>query len=269
MTSRTGYVELPGSGPSLYYEEYGTGAPLVLLHGGLGSGETWAPLLPALTAHRRVVLVDLQGHGRTADVPGRPLRPELLAEDVAGLLRHLDLGPADLLGYSLGAWVALRTALQHPELVRRLVLVSTVFRRDGWHAEALAGMASLSADTAELMRGTAAHEPYARLAPRPEDWPVLVAKTGELVRAEFDWSAEVPALTAPTLLVFGDADAVRPEHQVAFYGLLGGGLRDPGPYPAAATEAPRNRLAVLPGATHYDILSSPSLPPAVIPFLYF
>ncbi|MCB5168515.1 alpha/beta fold hydrolase [Streptomyces bambusae] len=269
-TARAGYARVPGTGLSVYYEEHGAGAPLVLLHGGFGSGASYAALLPALTVHRRVILVDLMGHGRTADVPDRPLRAELLADDVAALLRHLDAGPADLLGYSTGAWVALRTAIQHPELVRRLVLVSGLFSRDGLHAGTRTRMDGMSERDADAMRGTPEHAVYERLAPRPEDWPVLVRKTTELVQRDFDWASEVPSVTAPTLLVFGDADCVRPGHAVDFFALLGGGLLDPGPGPApAAPEGPRSRLAILPGATHYDILTSASLPPAVIPFLYF
>ncbi|MGG8405963.1 alpha/beta fold hydrolase [Streptomyces sp. 12297] len=270
MARRTGYAPLPGAGPSLYYEDHGSGEPLVLLHGGLGAGEMYEPLLRALTAHRRVIVADLQGHGRTPDVPGRPLRPELLADDVAALLHHLGVGQADVLGYSLGGMAALWTAVRHPALVRRLVLVSIPYRHDGWHPEVLAGFQVLSEAAAEPMRQSPQYELYARLAPRPGDWPALVAKCGELMRRPYDWSAEIRALTSPTLLVYGDTDSIRPAHMVEFYALLGGGLSDPGPSgPPPAADGPRHRLAILPSATHYDILSSPSLPPALIPFLYF
>ncbi|MCF3172172.1 alpha/beta hydrolase [Streptomyces sioyaensis] len=257
------YAEI--NGLSLYFEGHGSGPgePLVLLHGGFGAGETFAPVLPALAEQRRVVLVDLQGHGRTADID-RPLQPELMADDIADLIKHLGLGQADVMGYSLGADVALRTAIQHPELVRRLVVVSTPARRDGWFPEVVAAMNGMSAEAAELMEQAPVHELYARLAPRPQDWPVLVGKLAEWKKQDYDWTSEVATITAPTMLVFADSDAVRPAHAVEFYALLGGGEHDAG---WDGSDRPAARLAILPGATHYDILHSPLLARMVVPFL--
>src|SRR4051794_29350949 len=195
---------------SLYYEEHGSGEPLVLLHGGLGAAELWAPVLPALAAGRRVIAVDLQGHGRTADVD-RPFRPETMADDVAALIEHLGLERTDVMGYSLGGLVALRTAIQHPERVRRLVLVSVAFRRDGNHSDAIAAMDAMSAEAAEMMKQSPIYEMYARIAPRPEDWTRLIAKTAEVVKVDFDWTDEVGRLEAPAMLVYADADSVRPD----------------------------------------------------------
>ena len=126
--ARTGYA--PVNGLKLYYEVYGAGEPLVLLHGGVGAIEMFADVLPALSKTRQVIGVDLQGHGRTADID-RPLRLEAMAEDVAGLMKHLGIGKADVMGYSLGGEVALRTAIQHPDLVRKLIVVSATFKREG------------------------------------------------------------------------------------------------------------------------------------------
>ncbi|MEU2662242.1 alpha/beta fold hydrolase [Micromonospora sp. DT46] len=255
------YAEVAGL--RLWHEEHGAGRPLLLLHGGFGSVETFAPILPALAARRRVIAVDLQGHGRTADVD-RPLRYESMADDVAALIGHLGLAEADVLGYSLGGGVALRTAIQHPALVRRLVVVSAPCRRLGWYPEVLAGMPEPDEEAGERMRGTPSHALYTRVAPRPGDWSRLWAKTGELLRRDYDWSAEVAALAVPTLLVFADADSVSAAHVVEFFGLLGGGHRDAG---GDGTDRPASRLAVLPGLTHYDIVVSPALPAAVLPFL--
>ncbi|MEU2506496.1 alpha/beta hydrolase [Streptomyces sp. NPDC007863] len=251
------------NGLSLYFEEHGSGEPVILLHGGLGAAETLAPLVPVLSRNRRVILVDLQGHGRTADID-RPLRPEFMADDIAALIKHLGCERADLLGYSTGADVALRTAIQHPHTVRRLVIVSTPCKREGWHPEVVAAMDQMSAQAAEAMKRSPVHGLYARLAPRPQDWPVLVGKTAELKHRDYDWSAEVPAITAPTLLVFGDADAIRPAHMVEFYALLGGGLKDAGFDGSGRSHA---QLAILPGAGHYDILAHPGLTAAIAPFL--
>jgi pimeloyl-ACP methyl ester carboxylesterase len=251
------------NGLSLYYEEHGSGEPLVLLHGGIGAGELFAPILPELAASRRVIAVDLQGHGHTADID-RPLRPETLADDVAALIAHLGLERADVMGYSLGGLVALRTAIQHPERVRRLVLVSIPFRRDGSHPEVLAAMDAMSAEAAEFMKQSPLYELYSRVAPRPEDWTSLIAKTSEAIKVDYDWTAEVKELAAPTMLVFADADSVRPAHIVEFFGLLGGGLRDA---VWDGSQRPIARLAILPGRTHYDVFVAPALAPAVTPFL--
>jgi pimeloyl-ACP methyl ester carboxylesterase len=251
------------NGISLYYEQHGSGRPLILLHGGLGMGEMYAPILPLLAKDRQVITVDLQAHGHTADVD-RPLRYPTMADDVAALIGQLGLAQADVMGYSLGGATALRTAIQHPDLVRRLVLVSVPAQRNGWYPESLAGMDQMGAQLAEPLKQSPMYEVYARVAPRVQDWPVLVNKTGDLLRQDFDWSADIAKITAPVMLVYGDADAIRPAHIVEFYGLLGGGLRDANWDGSARAVA---RLAVLPSHTHYDIFAAPDLAAAVIPFL--
>lgn len=251
------------NGISVYYDEHGAGRPLILLHGGYGTGEMYAPIVPSLAAGRRVITVDLQGHGRTADV-NRPLRFQTLGDDIAALIGHLGLEQADVMGYSFGAATALRTAIQHPDLVRRLVIVSHPARRDGWFPESLAAFDQMGPAFAEAMKQSPIYEAYSRVAPRVEDWPVLVGKMGDLLRQDYDWSAEIAKITAPVMLVYADADAVRPAHVAEFYALLGGGLRDAN---WDGSARPVARLAVLPGHTHYDISSSADLTYAVIPFL--
>jgi pimeloyl-ACP methyl ester carboxylesterase len=258
---KTGYA--PVNGLNLYYEIHGTGEPLILLHGGLGAGEMFGEIMPLLSNARRVIAVDLQAHGRTADID-RPLSLEAMADDIAALIKHLGIEKADVMGYSLGGGVALRTAIQHPDVVRKLVLVSTAFKRDGWYPEVLAGMAQVGAGAAESMKQTPMYQLYARIAPRPADWPVLLTKIGELLRKDYDWSKEVAAIKAPTLLVFGDADAVRTAHAVQFFELLGGGKKDAGWDGSGMSNA---RLAILPGLTHYNVFSSPALASTVTPFL--
>ncbi len=251
------------NGISLYYEEHGSGRPLILLHGGLSAASMYVPILPMLAKDRRVIAVDLQAHGHTADVD-RPLRFETLGDDVAGLIRHLGLAQADVMGYSFGGATALRTAIQHPHLVRRLVVVSVPCQRDGWYPESLAGMDQMGSQLAEPLKQSPLYEMYASAAPRVQDWPVLLDKTGDLLRQDFDWSADIAKITAQAMLVYADADAVRPAHIVDFYALLGGGLRDATWDGSARSVA---RLAILPSHTHYDIFGSPDLPSAVIPFL--
>ncbi len=258
---KTGYA--PVNGLKLYYEIHGTGEPLILLHGGVGATEMFNPILPLLSNTRRVIAVDLQAHGRTADID-RPLSMEAMAGDIAALIKHLGIEKADVMGYSLGGGVALRTAIQHPGAVRKLVVVSTAFKRDGWYPEIVVGMAQMGPGAAEPMKRTPMYQMYARIAPKPEDWPVLLTKLGELLRKDYDWSKDVAAIQAPTLLVFGDADAVRTEHAVQFFELLGGGKKDGGWDGSGMSNA---RLAILPGLTHYSIFSSPMLATAVTPFL--
>ena len=251
------------NGISLYYEEHASGRPLILLHGGYGTGEMFAPILPLLAGGRRVITVDLRGHGRTADMD-RPLRFQTMGDDIAALIGHLGLAQADVMGYSLGAATALRTAIQHPDVVRRLVIVSHPVRHDGWFPQSLAGFDQMGPAFAEAMKQSPIYEVYARVAPRVEDWPVLVGKMGTMLRQDYDWSAEVAKITAPVMLVYGDADSVWPAHIAEFYALLGGGLRDANWDGSARSVA---RLAIMPGHTHYDSAFSPDLAAAVIPFL--
>lgn len=260
-TAKGDYAKV--NGLELYYQIHGTGEPLVLLHGGLGSTEMFGPILPQLAQGRQVIAVDLQAHGRTADID-RPIRYEFMADDIAALIRHLGLEQADLMGYSLGAGTALRTAIQHPQLVRRLVVISTPFKRQGWYPEVLAGMNAMGPEAAEAMKPSPIYRVYAQIAPQVEDWPRLVSKVAEMLRQEYDWSAEVAVLPMPVLLVFADADSMPPSHAAEFYGLLGGGKQDAGWDHA---NMPQNWLAILPGTSHYSLLASPLLTPIVAAFL--
>lgn len=255
------YAEV--NGIKLYYEIHGAGRPLILLHGGLGAIEMFGPNLPALAKGRQVIAVDLQGHGRTADID-RPLSVELMADDIAALIKHLKLERPDVMGYSLGGGVALHTAVRHPEVVGKLVVVSTPFRRNGFYPEILAQQGQVSAAAAEAMKQTPMYQLYGSIAPRPEDWPRLLEKIGEAMKQDFDLSKEITTITAPTLVVAGDADIFPPSHAVELFGLLGGGKRDPG---WDGSGRPASRLAILPGLTHYDIFMAPALAETVIPFL--
>src|SRR5438876_11730097 len=173
------------NGLHLYYETHGAGQPLILLHGGLGSGEMFGPVLPALAAGHQVIAPDLQGHGRTADID-RPLDVRLMADDVAALIDHLGLAKPDVVGYSLGGGVALHLAVRHPDKVERLVIVSANVRRDAIPAEMLAQQGQVTAAAAEFMKDTPMYEVYHRVAPRPEDFPKLLEKLGAYMAKDFD-----------------------------------------------------------------------------------
>ena len=253
------------NGIDLYYETHGSGRPLVLLHGGLGSGEMFGPVLPSFTDHHQVVLVDLQGHGRTADID-RPIDVRLMADDVAALIEHLGLDDVDLVGYSLGGGVALQTAIRHPERVRRLVAASANVRRDATYADILAQQGQVSAAAMEFMKETPMYELYQRVAPRPEDFPRLLDKMGEAMAQDFDFSDDVRGLQVPTLVMAADADMAPPSHYVEVFGLLDGGQRDGG-WMGEGRPAGGHALAILPGLTHYNLFASPLFAQATLAFL--
>jgi len=251
------------NGVEFGYRVVGSGKPLILLHGGFGTVEMFGPNVDLLAAGRQVIGVDLQSHGRTRAVD-RPMRFETMADDVAALIRHLGIEKAPIMGFSLGGGVALRTGIQHPDVVERLVLVSTVFTRQGWYPEMRAGMDAMGPETAEFLRQTPLYEGYAAVAPNVDDWPVLVSQLTMLLQQDYDWSEEVRGLQAPVELIIGDADGIPPSHAVEFFGLLGGGQRDAGWDKSGMTQ---HCLAILPGVTHYDINVHPALAAAAIPFL--
>lgn len=258
---QSGHVK--ANGVDYYYEITGTGEPLLMLHGGLGSSDMFAPVLPAFSEHRQVITVDLYGHGRTA-LGSQPMDLRDMADDIAAVLQQLGVKQADVLGYSLGGGVAFRLAVQHPEVVRRLVLVSVGFSDAGFYPEIRAQQNAINAGLAEQFKDTPMYKSYVAIAPRPGDFPKLLQAIGDLMRRHYDYSEDAKKLSVPTMLVFADGDMYRPEHEVEFYKLLGGGLRDAG---WERETMAKNRLAIIPDQTHYDIFFSPRLVATALPFL--
>ena len=257
------YAEV--NGINLYYETHGTGRPLILLHGGLMSGETFGPVLPLLADHHQVIVVDLQGHGRTADID-RPLETRLMARDIAALIDHLGLDKPDVVGYSLGGGVAFQVAFQFPEKVRRLVALSANIRRNAIYPEMLGQQGQVNAAAAEFMKETPMYELYQRVAPRPEDFPRLLDKLGALMAVDFDLTEEVRGLPVPTLVACADADMAPPSHYVEIFQLLDGGVRDGG-WMGEGRPKGGHALAILPGLTHYDVGESPLFAATALAFL--
>jgi len=259
--TKSGYAAV--NGLNYYYAVYGTGESLLLLHGGLGQIEMFGPNLAKLAQSRQVIGVDLQGHGRTA-LGTREISLVALGNDMAGVLKKLGYEKVDVLGYSMGGGVGLQFAVQHPEMVRRLVLVSTPFSQDGFYPEMLPQQAALGAAMAEHMKETPMYKAYAAIAPHPQEFPKLLDQMGAYMRKPYDWSADVRKLTMPVMLIYGDSDMFRPEHEVKFYQLLGGGLKDAG---WQREHMSQNRLAILPNLTHYELGLAPQMVDAALPFL--
>lgn len=240
----SGYA--PVNGLSMYYEVHGTGRPLVLLHGALSAiGTSFGRVLPSLAESRQVIAIEQQAHGHTADID-RPLTIKQMADDTVALLRSIGVKKADIFGYSLGAGIALQLAIQHPDLVEKLVVASVTYNNEGFQPGLLTGMENLKP---ENLAGTPWQEEYALIAPNPGDWPTLVSKMKQLNLHIPDWTADaISSIQAPTLIIIGDSDIVRPEHAVEIFRLLGGGTA------GDLFGLPRSQLAVLPGTTHVTLV---------------
>jgi len=259
--TQTGHAAV--NGVNYYYAIYGKGEPLFILHGGLGQIEMFGPNLAKLAQSRQVIGVDLQGHGRTS-LGNRQLSLVDMGNDMAGVLKKLGHDKVDVLGYSMGGGVAFQFAAQHPEMVRRLALVSTPYSQDGFYPEMLPQQAALGAAMAAQMKDTPMYKSYVAIAPHPEEFPKLLDQMGAYMRKPYDWSADVKKLTMPVILIYGDSDMFRPEHMVKFYQLLGGGLKDAG---WQREHMSQNRLAVVPNVTHYEMGIAPQMIDAALPFL--
>ena len=245
----------------IYYEIHGDGPPLVLLHGGVNPSDTFGAPLAAMAKGHKVIAIHLRGHGFSTD-SDEPWSTEAMADDVAAVLQQLGIGKAGFMGYSLGAGVSLQVAMRHPELVEKLVVVSVAFRADGNYPEVREAFAQMP-DMAAAIGQQLSASPLAQLYP-DIDWERMFRKSGEMNQPDHDWTEGVKAIRAPTLLVFADADSIRPEHMVEFWKLLGGGQRDAG---LDGSQRPASRLAIIPNTTHYGLIQSPLLAEVATAFL--
>jgi pimeloyl-ACP methyl ester carboxylesterase len=254
----TGYVDV--NDLHMYYEIHGTGEPLVVLHGAYMSTDVMAPVIQAFAETRQVIAVDLQAHGRTNDVADRPLSYEQMADDVAALMTEIGIEKADVFGYSMGGSTALQIAIRHPEMVDKLVIASATYNREGWHEDLLAMFDTMTPD---MFVGSFMETEYAKTAPNPEGFRTLVEKLIALDRGEQDWPAEqIQSITAPTMVIVGDSDTVRPDHALDLFQLRGGNVN------GDLVGLPNAQLAILPGTTHISTLMRVNwFVPMVVEFL--
>lgn len=241
---KSGYADV--NGLNMYYEIYGEGEPLVLLHGSFMTIDlNFGKMIPALARDRQVIAIEQQGHGHTEDID-RPLSYEQMADDTAELLRQLGIEKADILGYSTGGTIALELGIRYPDVVRKLVVISSPYKRDGWYPEFYAAIENI---TPEVFIGSGFPEAYAEVAPNPDGWATLIEKAKKLdLEYTGRTTEEFRSIKAPTLIIIGDSDGVPPESAVEMFKLLGGGVF------GDVAGLPRSQLAVLPGTTHLSMM---------------
>jgi pimeloyl-ACP methyl ester carboxylesterase len=247
------------NGLKMYYEVYGEGKPLVLLHGSFMSIPlNWSHIIPRLAKDRKVIVAEMQGHGRTKDI-AREFSYESMADDVSGLLKHLQIDSADLLGYSMGGGVAFQVAVRHPEHVRRLVVLSGTYTHDGWWPDV---EASFSTFTPEMFIGTPIQKQYDSLGNDPARFPEFVRKVISIDLKRYDWSKDVKNIQVPIFMAIGDADGVRYEHAIELFRAKGGGKM------GDLHGLPKSRLAIIPGTTHIGMMQRTDwLMPMITDFL--
>jgi len=239
----SGYADV--NGLKMYYEVYGKGKPIALIHGSyMTIPWNWSHIIPLFAQDRKVIVAEMQGHGRTRDI-SREFSYEGMADDVSGLLTHLKIDSADILGYSMGAGVAFQVAVRHPAHVRRLVILSGAYAHDGWWPDTEATFATV---TAEMFKGTPVQKQYDSLGNDPAHFPEFVKKVVSIDLKPFDWSKDVKKIKAPIFMAIGDADGVRYEHALELFRAKGGGKQ------GDLHGLPKSRLAVLPGTTHLGML---------------
>lgn len=255
--AESGYANV--NGLKMYYEVHGEGKPIVLLHGSyMTIPLNWSQFIPLLAKDRSVIAVEMQGHGRTKDIP-RDMSYEGMADDVSGLLKHLKIDSADVLGYSMGGGIAFQVAVRHPEQVRRLVVLSGTYSHDGWWPDVEAMFPTMSAD---MFKGSPIEKHYDSLGNDPADFPRIIKKVISIDLKHYDWTKDVKKIKAPIFMVIGDADGIRYEHALELFRAKGGGKM------GDIHGLPQSRLAILPNTTHVGMMQRTEwLMPMITDFL--
>nr|WP_295872476.1 alpha/beta hydrolase [uncultured Chitinophaga sp.] len=246
--AESGYADV--NGLKMYYEVYGSGKPLVLLHGSfMNIPMNWAKAIPVLAKDRKVIVAEMQGHGRTKDID-RKMSYESMADDVSALLKQLKVDSADVLGYSMGGGIAFQFAVRHPEQLRRLVILSGTYAHNGWWPDVEASFAGMNA---EMFKGSPIEKQYDSLGNDPARFPEYIKKVLSIDVVPYDWTKEVKNIKAPIFMAIGDADGVRYEHALELFRAKGGGKM------GDMHGLPQSRLAILPGTTHIGMMVNTDL----------
>lgn len=241
--AESGYADV--NGLKMYYEVYGKGKPIALLHGSyMNIPLNWSHIIPLLAKDRKVIVMEMQGHGRTRDI-SREISYEGMADDVSGLLKHLKIDSADILGYSMGGGIAFQMAVRHPEQVRRLVVLSGTYTHDGWWPDVEAMYPTINAD---MFKGTPIQKQYDSFGNDPAHFPEFVKKVISIDLKPYDWSKDVKNIKAPIFMAIGDADGVQYEHALELFRAKGGGKM------GDIHGLPQSRLAIIPGTTHIGMM---------------
>lgn len=241
--AKNGYANV--NGLKMYYEVYGEGKPIILLHGSyMNIPLNWSHIIPLLAKDRKVIVAEMQGHGRTKDI-AREISYEGMADDVSSLLKHLKIDSSDVLGYSMGGGIAFQVAVRHPEQVRRLIVLSGTYAHDGWWPDVEASFATFTPD---MFKGTPIQQQYDSLGNDPAHFPEFVKKVIGIDLKPYDWTVDVKNIKRPIFMAIGDADGVRYEHALELFRAKGGGKM------GDIHGLPKSRLAIIPGTTHIGMM---------------
>ncbi|NMN35024.1 alpha/beta fold hydrolase [Pedobacter sp. SG918] len=242
--AESGYA--PVNGLKVYYEVYGEGKPLVLLHGAFMTIETnWGQLIPELSKTRKVIAVELQGHGHTP-FSDRKLDQATLASDVEGVMNHLKVDSADVVGYSMGGSIAYKLTIQSPKRVKKLVIISSTYKSTGWRPEIADAFKNMKP---EMFANTPMKTAYDAIAPDKTKWTKFVEKMIVFAGTPFDMGdANIAKITSPVLIIAGDNDGLDKIELIKTYQLLGGDkFADMG-------EMPKSHLAIVPAQGHVSLM---------------
>jgi pimeloyl-ACP methyl ester carboxylesterase len=241
---KSGYA--PVNGIEVYYEVYGEGKPLILLHGAFYTIEmNWGQLIPELSKTRKVIAIEFQGHGHSP-YSDRKLDIATLARDVEGVMNYLKIDTADVAGYSMGGSVAYQFAVQSPERLSKLVIISSTYKTDGWLPVVSTGFKNFKP---EFFDNTPLKTGYDAVAPDKTKWPKFVKQMIDFAQTPFNCGdSNIAKITAPVLIISGDNDGTNKVELMKTYQLLGGGVA------ADLQPMPKSHLAIVPSQSHVGLM---------------
>ena len=242
--AKSGYA--PVNGIEVYYEVYGEGKPLILLHGAFYTIEmNWGQLIPELSKTRKIIAIEFQGHGHSP-YSERKLDIATLARDVEGVMDYLKIDTADVAGYSMGGSVAYQFAVQSPKRLSKLVIISSTYKTDGWLPIVSTGFKNFKP---EFFDNTPLKTGYDAVAPDKTKWTKFVKQMIDFAQVPFDCGdSNIARITAPVLIISGDNDGTNKIELMKTYQLLGGGVA------ADLQPMPKSHLAIVPSQSHVSLM---------------